>query len=196
MNILSQRDPRWANIKLGTSNVTIGGYGCTITCLAMVSGITPDIVNQKFIDGEGFANGNLVIWSKVNLLPWCQFEWRGNTYDNERVKKAIADYGACLVEVDFDGSDRTDDRHWVVYIGNGRMYDPWTGTEESTNKYPVRGFSVIKRIPQPVQAPSEVDALKVKIFQLESDKNGLWQDKQRLFKAISDARDILNKITG
>lgn len=39
-----------------------------------------------------------------------------------------------------------------------------------------------------------VDALTGKIKKLEEEKNGLWQDKQRMFAAITVARDGLNKV--
>src|SRR3990167_2754527 len=173
MIILSQRDSRWANIKLGTSNVTISGYGCTITSLAMMCGLTPDQVNQILRDNGGYANQNLVIWAKVNLLPGLEFEWRGYQYDNDRVKEAITKYGGCLVEVDFDRTDRVDNRHWVVYVGGGRIYDPWTGTEESIIKYKALGFSVIKR-----NSPVDYELLKTKIKELEEDKATLDKEKK------------------
>ena len=67
-NIVSQRDPQWGNIKLGTSNVNISGYGCTITCLGYLVGLTPDKVNERMNTVGGYSNGNLVIWTKVLLF--------------------------------------------------------------------------------------------------------------------------------
>lgn len=160
MTILSQRDPRWKNTPLGTSpdGQTIGGYGCTITCLAMLAGLTPDEVNRRLNavpkDGNGntgYAQGVLLYWLRIKeAIPWLNFSWRGYSYDNEKVKAAIAKNGGCLVEVDFDGTPRTDDRHWVLYIGGGKMYDPWTGTERPTSDYPiVHGFTIIDKIGEP-----------------------------------------------
>lgn len=152
---LSQRDPRWKNIKLGTSNVTIGGYGCLITCLAMLAGTTPDIVNQKlnalpkWNDGStGYARGNLVIWGRVSqALPNLKFIKRVNYYNNEDVRANVP----CIVEVDFDGTPRTDDRHFVIFIGNRKLYDPWTGTERPTSDYvkfedSLKGYAIYKKI--------------------------------------------------
>lgn len=144
MEKLSQRDPRWSKIKLGFSNVTIGGYGCTITCLAMLAGTTPDKVNEAMKRVGGYANGNLVIWSKVpQALPNLRFVKRVNGYNNDDVKANVP----CLVEVDFDGTPRTDDRHWVVFKGNHLLNDPWTGTERYTNVYPIlKGYAIYKKI--------------------------------------------------
>lgn len=141
MNLLSQRDPRWADMKLGTSDLTIGGYGCTITCLAMYIGTTPDVVNERLKAVNGFSQGSLVIWAKVaEAFPGVSITKLGWTYDNNDVAQNLP----CLVEVDFDGTDRVDNRHWVVYKGNQKMNDPWTGTEEPTSKYPPLSYRVIK----------------------------------------------------
>ena len=70
MTPLSQRDPRWKDIKLGTGSTTIGQEGCLVTCLAMLAGTTPDVVNEELKRVGGYQNGNLVIWSaldKTNL---------------------------------------------------------------------------------------------------------------------------------
>lgn len=150
--LLSQRDSKWAGIPLGSSTTTtIGSHGCTITGIAILAGLTPDEVNRRILAVGGYQNGNLVIWSKIKeAIPWLEFEWRNYTYegdaDNNRVKDTISKYGACLVEVDYDGKISTPrDSHWVVYIGNQRMIDPWTGIEKPTSYYPiVKGFAVIK----------------------------------------------------
>ncbi len=155
---LSQRDSRWASTPLGFSSSTIGQAGCTITALAMMAGLDPAEVNARLKSVNGFAASspdqkNLIIWAKIKeAIPQLEFEWRGYTYDNERVKKAIEAYGACLVEVDYDGKITTpNDRHWVLYIGNQRMIDPWTGVEKSTGWYPlVKGFAIIKTLPETI----------------------------------------------
>jgi hypothetical protein len=157
MERLNQRDPRWANIPLGTStSTTIGSHGCTITCIAMLSGLTPDEVNRRLLAVSGYAQTNLVIWTKLKeAIPWIEFEKRAYSYndaDNLAVKDAISKYGGCLIQVDFDGKIATPrDDHWVIYIGNQKMIDPWTGAEKATSYYPlVEGYSVIKATPKPI----------------------------------------------
>ncbi len=45
---LSQRDPRWAKTLLGNSSTsTIGAYGCLVTSMAMLAGLTPDVLNTR-----------------------------------------------------------------------------------------------------------------------------------------------------
>lgn len=169
MTIYGQRDSKWAKIGLGTSRTTtIGSHGCTITCVAMLAGLTPDVINQRMKDSNAFANTNLVIWNKIKeAIPHLEFDWRGYTYENDRVSKAVEEHGGCLVEVDFDGTGRDDDRHWVLFIGNKKLYDPWTGTERPTSTYKkLLGYAVIKTLDvEPVESPTAPSARE------EADRN-------------------------
>lgn len=152
MTYLSQKDPRWANIPLGTAlGTTIGTHGCTITSLAMIFGTTPDVVNTKLLAVNGYSNGNLVIWTKImEAFPGSTVRRVFGQYDNEDVKNNVP----CLVEVDFDGTPRTDDRHWVVYLGDQTLADPWTGTVRPTNVYPALSYAIVK----PAVAKQEDDS--------------------------------------
>lgn len=140
MQILSQRDPRWGNIKLGTSNTYIKDFGCTITCIAMIIGTTPDVVNERMKAVSGFANGNLVIWDKVKeAFPGIQLR-RVWSYDNADV---LANVPNVLVEVPGAPIGGTG-KHWVVYVGNKKLYDPWTGTERPTSDFAgSSGYAVV-----------------------------------------------------
>ena len=74
MKKLSQRDPSWGDKKLGFSNTLIKNYGCTITALTMLADLF-DVgdVNERLKAVNGFASGNLLIWSKINeALPWLK----------------------------------------------------------------------------------------------------------------------------
>lgn len=158
----SQRDPQWAEIALGfTNNTTIGSHGCTITCIAMLAGITPAEVNERLKSVNGYAapkkdpsQKNLIIWAKVEeAIPWLKFEWRGYSYENDRVKAAIEKNGACLVAV--NGSQiggSTKDGHWINFIGNKKAIDPWTGQEISTSQYPTTGYAIINKTGEPPMA--------------------------------------------
>ena len=142
---ISQRDERWANIKLGTSNLTIGQAGCTITCIAILADLTPDDVNNRLKVANGYANTNLIIWSKIKeAISWLEFEWRGYSYENTKVASAISKNGSCLVEV--DGTPIGGSKHWVLYIGNQKLIDPWDGKEKSTSSYQAIGYAIINKI--------------------------------------------------
>lgn len=150
MTPLNQRDPRWSRIALGTSNTTIGSHGCTITCIAMLAGTTPDVVNKRFKalpkdknGNTGFANGNLVVWTRIReAFPDLEFRWRSYTYNNDVIKTNVP----TMVEVDFDGSPRSNDSHWVVFIGNKQLLDPWYGKQRPTSSYPIlKGYALVKK---------------------------------------------------
>jgi len=170
MRTLSQRDDRWKNIKLGTSNVTIGSHGCTITCIAMLADTTPDVVNTRFLSVNGYADGNLVIWDKIKeALPDMYCQKIGWTYDNSDVSKNLP----CLVEV--DGTPIGAPRHWVIYIGNQKLLDPWTGKEEPTSKYKPISYRIIKG---EFKKEDDTDFLKTDIPTEVEDKYGLKDIKR------------------
>lgn len=132
MTVLGQRDPKWANIKLGFSNTYIKDYGCTITCLAMIIGTTPDVVNDRMKAVNGFAQGNLVIWDKIPAaFPGIQIQ-RVWSYNNDDVKAHIPNVLVEVPAVPIGGTGS----HWVVYIGNQKLNDPWLGKERPTSDFP------------------------------------------------------------
>lgn len=139
MQRLSQRSTQWGNLFLGNSNTYIKDYGCVITCLAMIIGTTPDVVNARLKAVGGFS-GNLVIWAKIEqAFPGIKAR-RVWSYNNEDVKKNTPNV---LVEVPaypIGGYGK----HWVVFLGNQRLNDPWTGLERPTNDFPnPSGYCVI-----------------------------------------------------
>lgn len=148
MENLSQRDIRWKDIKIGNSTSTIGSYGCTITCLSILAGTTPDVVNAFLTAVNGFLVDR-IIWAKINETKLgLHFPDNGRqyVYNDVAVREAINLYGGCLVEVDYDGITNTpNDRHWVLYIGDQKLIDPWTGTIRPTSTYPlVKGYAIIQ----------------------------------------------------
>ena len=132
MQILGQRDPRWGNINLGNSNTFIKDYGCTITCLAMIIGTTPDVVNDRLKAVGGFAQGNLVIWGKISeAFPGIKIN-RVWVYNNDDVLNNVPNV---LVEVPPNAIGGVSGKHWVVFIGNKECNDPWTGSKRPTNDF-------------------------------------------------------------
>lgn len=168
MKLLSQNNPEWKLKKLGFSDVTIGSYGCVITCYAMLWNSDPVAVNDYFKENDLYVNLNLVYWAKTP-----GFVWRGWEYDNEKVKEAVSKYRGCIVETDFDDNPRNG-KHFVVAIGNGKIYDPWDGKEKDFSSYNyVYGYVVIDPIKNPlggvISDPQEIDQLKKKVTELEGE---------------------------
>ncbi len=143
MKILSQRDKRWSSKLLGNSKLTIGSSGCLITAIAMAAGTTPDRVNDALLKVKGFS-GALVVWSNVpKAFPHLKFVWRAYAYDNMAVLGIIKKNGFCMVEATtlFNG------KHWLLFIGNHQLYDPWYGTQRTTSSYlRYTGFSAFDKV--------------------------------------------------
>lgn len=142
---LSQNDPRWSGHLINNTSSTIGRYGCTLTCLAMLQGVTPDIFEASMYRVGGFLR-DLILWQKIEAATGGRLKqgYRYYSFDVNKVEDAVNKYGGCLVEVDWDGSPRTSGRHWVLYIPEGKMIDPWDGQTKLRGAYPLKtGFDVI-----------------------------------------------------
>lgn len=129
MKLYSQRDPKWKLKRLGFGTGTIGNFGCAMTCIAMQWETKPPEVNEWFKNSGCFVNLNLVYWAKVP-----GFIWRGWSYDNSEVLKAIDKYGSCIIETDFD-SNPNNGKHFVLAVGDGKIWDPWDGQEKPFSSY-------------------------------------------------------------
>lgn len=200
MKALSQQDIRWAAIRLGTSRTTtIGSHGCVITCLAMLLGETPDTVNKKLIEGKGYANVNLVDWSALpRIFPQIKSYKRYYKYNDSDVKENLP----CLVEV--DGAPIGSKKHWVLYIGNKRLIDPWTGKERLVGFYRAIGYCAIKidnsSIMNNTDSPSEptmdkaaIDYLFSKGIKTEGDARGLIGQVTDFLSLQTDHANLITK---
>lgn len=167
MKIFSQRNSQWKDIQLGWSDKTIGSHGCTITSLAMMLTYigyneTPKTVNDKLLENNGYANSNLVIWSVIPKI-WSRVKSvdRIRSYNDNVAKKNIP----LMVEV--NGSRIGAELHWVLFVGDQKMADPWTGNFKSSGWYgtPI-GMTVMEF---DLQSSSET-MQEEKMVQLESSK--------------------------
>jgi hypothetical protein len=146
---LSQRDPRWKNEKLGTSNETIGNKGCTISCLSMCiasQGLnyTPSGMSKQLVQVKGFLNGNLLLWGRINAAFPKFKAYRYPTYDNAKALESLSKGMPVLVEV--NAAKIGAPKHWILFIGDKKAVDPWTGTIIPTSTYPLTGMAIITKV--------------------------------------------------
>lgn len=140
MTPLSQRDARWANVRLGNSNLLIKSYGCVVTCLAMLSGKTPTQVNNELKAHGGFY-GPLVVWqraSEILNLPYKPIMNRPISYP-------------CIAEVRLSGM-----QHFVVMIDEVNCLDPIDGSQKRS-PYSIRSWRNIGQAntpPPPAPPPA------------------------------------------
>lgn len=142
----NQYDAQWKNQLLGTSNKTIGGYGCNLTSIAY--GLkehgweyTPLTLNVIFTKNSSYSNSNLIDPARVASKTPILFKagWR-EEWNDEKVKNYIKDYQNYIVvgEVDARGIGGTG-QHFVLLLdlvlNNGKITntligDPWGGLEQ------------------------------------------------------------------
>lgn len=146
--ILGQRVLPQANVLLGFSNYYIHAKGCLITELAECIGVSVEEVNDKLKNVAGFAADatgqvSLVIWAKIaEAFPGITVE-RFWAYNNDDVLAKLAEGKSVIVEVSATPIGGTGS-HFVRYIGDGKLHDPWTGTERPTSDFPdVKGYAVV-----------------------------------------------------
>jgi hypothetical protein len=157
-SLLSQRDSQWAAKKLGTSNVTIGGYGCLLTCLSMVAkyyGHTtnPDLLNQALNGVGGYAQQNLYVWGSLTKIYSDITETKNIPTPDPVTDSQWAQIDAelqaghpVICEVDFIPATSAVDMHFVCIIGHeGDQWivaDPWYGDSASLTRYGVPAKTV------------------------------------------------------
>ncbi len=150
--LFSQNDPKWKLKKLGFSDVTIGGYGCLVTVIAMLSkyygkDINPEKLNDQLKNVNGFANLNLYKWyegvtkiypdivcSKIIYTPQpvTLEQW-------SEMKKELEAGRPVVLQVDFIPATSKADMHFVLLIGYENeqwiIADPWYGDTASLARY-------------------------------------------------------------
>lgn len=149
MIILSQQDPQWASRKLGASSLTVGRFGCTTTCIAMLSDYFGHYIDPGKLASNvnNYTKGGLVIWKNLNSqLKNFKWVWREYGYAKKNLEAALADPNrAVILEVN-------DKSHWVVLQSRNRItgelyvYDPWDKKKHPVSYYRnVTGASYFER---------------------------------------------------
>lgn len=152
----SQLDPKWTATKIGSTNLTIRNYGCTLTCLAWVSRRGKNAFNPKelALDKTLTNASGEVLWNKV-------FAKIGGVEKYERR------YGELLPKVETDQSlllnvaiNTSYGKHWVVWNGS-TILDPLGGVEKPLNHYKVLGYNLITWNKKPtsklIKSPTKPD---------------------------------------
>ena len=122
MKLLSQKNPLWASVKLGQSNLTIGNYGCLITSISMaLSWYVETFKLGKWKDPEWMAKnlkftmGGLFIWKSLDdsELP-IKFVYRYYSRNDAKCLEILkSTYNVCILRVVLNGY-----QHWVFLINN------------------------------------------------------------------------------
>lgn len=132
---LSQRDPRWASHRMLPSALTLGRYGCTSTCLSMLSDYyghfrTPNVMASAHIV---YNKEGLIIWDKMKLQGF-NFVKRLREVNHKAIQESLKHKDTSVIlEVDHC--------HWVValskvpFTNTYRIADPWDGKVKLSTAY-------------------------------------------------------------
>lgn len=129
MVYLSQRNPQWAGTKLGKSNLTVGRYGCTTTCISCLTDYFNCFSTPKELAEEDlkYTSSGLILWDSINKLPCMSFNERLYGRDDAKIMESLKDPDkACILQVNYG-------QHWILplrksLISNDYVcLDPWTG---------------------------------------------------------------------
>ena len=139
MIFLSQRDSRWAANKLGASSLTIGRFGCTTTCLSMLSDYYKQFQLPSYIAGtiKFYTPDGLIIWQNLDFDKF-QFVKRLKNFDPLEIDDSIKNPNKSVILNVWNGS------HWVVAIrknlfGAYVVADPWSGKAITIRRSDISG---------------------------------------------------------
>lgn len=185
--LFNQRDSKWQAKPLGTSSSTLGGYGCLVTCLAMLAkyygkDTDPDKLNTALVSINGFAapkeaptQKNLYKWyegitklypditiTKLQATPAAL-----TTTDFNAIKAEIDAGRPVILQVDFIPATSLVDMHFVLLVGyEGTTYyvnDPWYGDKANLTRYGVPSATIQQYIfhSGPTPTPGNSDTIPV-----------------------------------
>ncbi len=154
MVILSQRNHLWADVKLGSSNLTIGADGCAATCLAMINNAfgancTPAQVAEHL---DWFTPSGLILWNKLELKN-AVFDFREYTFNLPHIKEVLLNPEKMIMVCVQLPRNQT---HWMLVdfentsdLDSFVCSDPWSGLQRNSDYYgPIIGAAYFsKRVP-------------------------------------------------
>lgn len=131
MKYLSQQDPKWASVTLGKSRFTIGRYGCTTTCISMLSDYfqcyqSPDAIAKTYAT---YTLDGLIQWESLRLTHMA-FDLRLRQRDDKSIGASLKDPNKAVILNVNNGA------HWVVALSKAPfsndyyILDPWDGKKK------------------------------------------------------------------
>lgn len=133
MKFLSQRDLQWSSSKLGASQITVGRYGCTTTCISMLSDYFGCYKSPLELahNANNYTKDGLVLWQNFKFEK-MKFDLREYGRNDAHILAALKDPNRAVILQVNDGA------HWVVAYstrvlrrGDYIIVDPWDGKKKS-----------------------------------------------------------------
>ena len=150
MKIYGQRDKRWRDLKLGQSGLTMGMAGCFVIMLASLAEQDPIEVLSILNKNDCFTPEGL-IGDKDKVAKLLGFAGYKKLEGKNPMK-------LCGAQLDYSPAPGIQS-HFVVWIGDGLIMDPWTGSI-GHNQWPVLNYRLFEpgvypaRPPEPDKPPT------------------------------------------
>jgi len=127
--IYSQLDPKWKNQKLGTSSVTLGGFGCLVSVMAMVACYygkkeTPATLDTWLTKNKGYQSRNLYKWFEGLTKKYPDIKCEGlfgvpyplNKTQEAEIDNELSNDRPVVVQVDYNPMTAVLDGHWCLIV--------------------------------------------------------------------------------
>ena len=156
MKYLSQRDPAWAEKKLGQSNSTLGRWGCTTTSISMLSDYFECYKSPlEIASNVNNYQDDLILWSHL-AFDRMQFVKREKVRNDKGLQNALSGPDTAVILQVNNGA------HWVVAARSHRtrdeytIIDPWDGKKKNclASYHNITGAAYFSR--KAFTAPTEV----------------------------------------
>jgi hypothetical protein len=146
MKLFSQTSPIWKYEKIGKSNLTLGGYGCTTSCIADASSYFEEEQNPYNISKmDLYTKDGLVLWKNIGkCFKKFEFEYRYYDYFPKIINAALADPDKVVL------LNVSNKKHWVFLMGRSiplfgyRVSDPYPFPAKVTRRKDIAGFTVLR----------------------------------------------------
>jgi len=157
---LRQGDPKWGSTKIGTTPYTLSRWGCTITCISMLSDYYKCYKDPGVLAKDlKFTSQAEIYWQSIKSALCLEFTWRFYGADYAKIDKALLGSAETAVILQVDSS------HWVVAIGKVshgvyKIADPIDGKVKTTNSYrKITGGATFKGEAPIIPTPVEEDPI-------------------------------------
>lgn len=125
----SQKDPRWAKMKLGHSGLTMRDFGCVVTSCAMMLSyfydreVLPSELLKWLNQNHGFTGDGLLYWQKIEQFTGGKLRY------NRKFQNATTYTVRQCVFGRFN--------HWLIDspVSVGKVIDPLPGQERGYKSY-------------------------------------------------------------
>jgi hypothetical protein len=134
MELYSQKDPKYRNLKVGFGTQTIGQVGCFLCSLSMISEIEPPEANERLKKNGGYS-GNLI--KSAEAAKALGLEYGGRVSNNNKFP--------CIMETNHYKSKGVP-QHFVVMTDATHILDPLDyPVKEKKNKYNIISYRLFKQ---------------------------------------------------